>query len=74
MFGIAAVLNLAPGLLAAPPVPLALVLLAHGLFGVRLLQARRYAARQRELDLRRFQELQKAVGGVSPEPSNRTAH
>jgi len=74
MFGIAAVLNLAPGLLAAPPVPLALVLLAHLLFGVRLLQARRYAARQREQDLRRFQELHKAVAGVSPEPSSRTAH
>jgi hypothetical protein len=58
LFGLAAVCNFIPVLLASPlPVEVATLAAAHLLFGVRLGIARRAAGRQRSVDLARFQQM-----------------
>jgi len=61
VFGIAALLNLLPALVASPTIE-ELVFLgsAHALFGVRLVFAKITAAKQREIDGDRFRALKDA--------------
>ena len=78
MFAAAGVLNLAPALLSRRPALTLAALIAHGLFGLRLFRARRFAARQRGEDLRRFEQIRDDLGGArrgqEASSSNRTAH
>lgn len=58
LFALAAVINVAPALVLEPVrSELIVVAGAHLLFFVRLLYARAAAARQRAVDLERFQQL-----------------
>jgi hypothetical protein len=58
VFGLAAVCNFMQVLLAEPVrIELAVIGGGHALFGLRLITARRAAARQRAADLERFQKL-----------------
>ena len=78
MFAAAGVLNLAPALLSRRPALTLAALVAHGLFGLRLFRARRFAARQRGEDLGRFEQIRDGLGGARKgqegSSSNRTAH
>jgi hypothetical protein len=63
IFVLAALFNMAPALLLSPaPVELIFVGGAHALFVLRLLVARQAAAKQRAIDLERFQQLKRDHG------------
>ena len=58
LFGLAAITNFVPVLLAQPVrIELAIIGGAHGLFIVRLIVARQVAGRQRAADLERFRQI-----------------
>jgi hypothetical protein len=57
IFAVATLLNLLPALPGRQPAFIAVALLAHGLFAVRVLKAHRYARGQRVRDLARFRQL-----------------
>ena len=60
-FAIAAVINMMPALIQGPTTQeLVFVGGAHALFVVRLLAARAAAGKQREIELRRFEQLKKS--------------
>jgi hypothetical protein len=63
VFCAAALLNVAPSLLAPRPIPTAIILLAHLVFGARLLRAHRAAARQRQEDLQTFRTMKEEQTG-----------
>lgn len=63
VFCAAALLNLVPSLLAPRPIPTAIILLAHLVFGARMLRAHRAAARQRQEDLQTFRTLKEEQTG-----------
>jgi hypothetical protein len=70
-FALAAVLNLVPATLVNPTrEELIFVGAAHALFLLRLVRARMLAARQRAIELARFQQLKSAA----PPSSSNTAH
>lgn len=61
VFALTMLVNLVPTLMSEPlPSEWLVILSAHALFTARLAGARQYAARQRALDLERFQQLKQA--------------